>query len=249
MCCQDNTISGLAADEGETQGTVKMIDRTKVSRVRSPAIGHWWTTLFAVVVLLVVLAVGCTNLKRLAYEGFGRDSWQLPEQVINVLGIQPGQHIADLGSGSGYFTFRLADAVGLTGKVYAVDVDLGMNEYVDKQAREAGYQNVEVVLAEHHDPLIPGDGVDLIFTCNAYHHMEDRAAYFTLVKQYLRDGGQIAIIDFNDKGWFQKLFGHTTPSEVIHSEMGAAGYRLQSEHGFLPKQHFLVFARVADGSE
>lgn len=192
--------------------------------------------------LLVTCGVCCTSLKRFAYEGFWRDSWQHTEQVIRMLEIQAGQHVADLGAGSGYFTFRLADAVGPAGKVYAVDVDPGMNTYVKKETEKRRYQNIEVVLAQPHDPLIPEDGIDLIFTCNTYHHFKDRVAYFTHVQKYLRPGGRVAIIDFNGKGWFFKIFPHFTASEVIKKEMGSAGYHLQHEFGFLPRQHFMIFS-------
>ena len=86
--------------------------------------------------------------KRWAYEGFDRDSWQHPEEVIKALEIQAGDQVADLGAGSGYFTFRLADAVGSTGKVYAVDIDAEMNSDLAKQVQDKGYQNIEIVLRQ-----------------------------------------------------------------------------------------------------
>jgi ubiquinone/menaquinone biosynthesis C-methylase UbiE len=208
--------------------------------------------LAVLVVLLVVTAVGCAGLKRFAYSGFGRDRWQHPEQVIGSLGIQTGDRVADLGSGGGYFTFRLADAVGPDGKVYAVDVDPGMIRHLEERASKEGYSNVEVVLAQYDDPLLPEPGVDLIFTCNTYHHLEDRIAYFDRARQYLRPGGRVAIVEHRPGGWLQWIFPHSTPSEVIRTEMEAAGYQFQNEHSFLPRQNFLVFtlrpmhARVTD---
>ena len=82
----------------------------------------------ALAVLLVLLAGGCNKLKRSAYDGFGRDGWQQPDRVIEALALEPGARVADLGAGGGYFTFRLADATGPDGLVYAVDVDPGMLE-------------------------------------------------------------------------------------------------------------------------
>ncbi len=195
----------------------------------------------AAVILLIAFFFGCTALKRAVYEGFERDSWQFPDKVIRSLGIQPGDDIADLGSGSGYFTFRLADATGATGRVYAADVDQSMNDYLAGRAREKGYDNVEIILAEYHDPALPESGVDIIFTSNTYHHLEDRTRYFANVQKYLRPNGRIAVIDFREG-----FFSHFTPDDVIKKEMKAAGYRLQREYGFLPKQHFLVFSRKAE---
>jgi ubiquinone/menaquinone biosynthesis C-methylase UbiE len=170
-----------------------------------------------------------------------RARWQQPEAVIRSLSIQPGSRVADLGSGGGYFTFRLADAVGPTGKVYAVDVDKGSLDYIARRAEEQGYANVETILAKYDDPLLPAGGVDLIFTCDTYHHLEARTDYFASTARYLRPGGRIAIIDLNGSSWFAKLFGHWTPKDSIRSEMEAAGYQLNGDFDFLSRQNFQVF--------
>lgn len=192
-------------------------------------------------VLVVAFCAGCTQLKRFAYEGWGRDKWQQPDRVIQSLQIQPGERVADLGSGGGYFTFRLAKAVGPTGQVYAVDVDKGLNDYIAGRARDEGFANISVILAKYDDPSLPVDGVDLIFTSNTYHHLENRVAYFRNARKYLRPGGGVAIIELAGKGWFDSWFGHWTSAATIREEMEAAGYRLQHEFTFLPRQFFLVF--------
>ena len=186
----------------------------------------------ALALLLALAAAGCTTLKRFAYEGFGRDEWQKPEEVLRALRIEPGQVVADLGSGSGYFTFRLARAVAPGGKVYAVDLDQDMNEYVAAEARKRGLTNVDVIVARPDDPSLPPSGVHLIFSANTYHFLKDRAAYFANARKYLRPGARVVIVDFSRRQWFDP-FG---------SEMEKAGYALQEELGFLPRQHLLVFA-------
>ena len=156
----------------------------------------------------------------------------------------PGEEVADLGSGSGYFTFRLADAVGQFGKVYAVDIDADMNTDLKLRVKEKEYENIEVVLATPNDPGLPENSIDLIFSSNAYHHLENRATYFGNLKKYLAPQGRIAIIDFHGEGWFQQLIGHYTPGEVIQRELQEAGYTLDQEFDFLPKQVFLIFSNV-----
>jgi len=193
-------------------------------------------------VLALPLLCGCTALKRFAYEGFGRDGWQKPEEVVAALALRPGDHVADLGSGGGYFTFRLAQAVGPAGRVYAVDVDAGLLKDIAGRAREQGYGNVEEVLAKYDDPMLPKSGVHLIFTSNVYHHLEDRVRYFSGAAKYLRPGGRVAIIDFRDAG-LAGMIGHATPEQLIRKEMGEAGYRLEREYEFLERQSFLVFSR------
>jgi ubiquinone/menaquinone biosynthesis C-methylase UbiE len=197
------------------------------------------------VVLLAVVVAGCTTLKRCGYEGWGRDDWQHPEEVVRALGLRAGDRVADLGSGSGYFTFRLANAVGPTGQVYAVDVDEAMNAYIAERAREKGVGNVGVILARYDDPLLPDAGVDMIFTSNTYHHLKHRTAYFRNARRYLRPGGRVAILDLAGKGWFDSLFGHWTPPETIRREMEAAGYRLAQEPGVVDRQSFLIFTAAA----
>lgn len=196
--------------------------------------------LSASLVLALTSLAGCGAFKRCAYEGFDRDDWQQPERVIESLEIEPGDRIADLGAGGGYFTFRLADATGPTGKVYATDVDEGMIEYLNEKAKKDGYENVEAILGEYHDPLLPEDGVDLIFTSNTYHHLENRTAYFDNARKYLRPGGRVAIIEYNGEG-FSLLQGHATAPELIRDELEAAGFRLAQDHDYLERQSFQVF--------
>lgn len=195
--------------------------------------------------LLLLGTTSCTTMKRMAYEGFGRDEWQMPDAVIQALDLEEGDRVADLGSGTGYFTFRLADAVGPEGVVYAVDVDEQLVDYIDEQAAEKGYPNVKGILAEYHDPLIPEGGVDLIFTSNTFHHIQNRPEYFNNAKQYLRRGGRIAVVEHHgrDASWFQRTFigTHSTSRDQIIVDMEAAGYAKVEEPDFLEKQNFLIF--------
>ncbi|HTN71507.1 MAG TPA: methyltransferase domain-containing protein [Methylomirabilota bacterium] len=190
---------------------------------------------------LVVLA-GCATLKQCAYGGLNRSEWQQPERVIQSLDIGPGDHVADLGSGGGYFTFRLAKAVGATGRVYAVDIDPDMTDLLAKQAKQENVGNIEVILAKANDPLLPATGIDLIFTVDTYHHIGNRVSYFANLRKVLRPGGRIAVIDFDRRAWLEGLWHHYTPPEFIKREMEAAGYSLQHEFNFLDRQSFLIFA-------
>ena len=194
-----------------------------------------------ILTLIALLIASCARLKQFAYEGFNRDSWQQPDKVIAALNLHPGAVVADLGSGGGYFTFKLARAVAPSGKVYAVDVDKDMIELIAKRLKEESGNNVETILATATDPLLPQTGVDLIFTVNTYHHIANRLAYFANVRKYLRPGGRIAIIDLDRRAWLEGLLGHYTPSETIKREMEQAGYALQQQLDFLDRQSFLIF--------
>lgn len=210
--------------------------------MRPPAPSPSRTPLLRSLIICAFLSsAGCAALKQCAYEGFGRDSWQQPEKVLEALEIEPGDHVADLGAGSGYFTFLLAQAVGRDGRVYAVDVDRDMVALLSERVEAEGHKNVEVILAEPDDPVLPEASLDLLFTCNVYHHLENRSAYFARVAKSLKPDGRVAIIDLSGKSWFAWLTGHATPAEVIEREMKAAGYTPVRTFDFLPKQVFLIF--------
>jgi predicted methyltransferase len=193
-----------------------------------------------VAALALAIGVGCTHLKRFAYEGLWRDRWQQPERVIAALALQPGMRIADLGAGGGYFTFRLADAVGPVGIVYAVDLDDGLLDYLGKRAAATGYPNVVTVRATPDAPSLPAP-VDLVFTCNTYHHLEDRVTYLRGLRRYLQPGGRIAVIDYDGRGGLlARWFGHATDTAVMRRELETAGFRVDAEPGFLSRQAFVV---------
>jgi ubiquinone/menaquinone biosynthesis C-methylase UbiE len=189
-----------------------------------------------------LLWAGCAPLRQCAYET-GRDDWQQPERVVEALEIQPGQVVADLGSGSGYFTSRLAHAVGPQGRVYATDIDASINELLRDRLAEAGVENVEIVLAKPDDPLLPDGEIDLVFSSDTYHHMQDRPAYFRRLRADLAPGGRVAILEFDgSRGWFVRWFEHYTSRDQLIREMQEAGYRVEREHDFLDRQAFVVFA-------
>lgn len=207
------------------------------------------TKLIKIQLLILFLLVGCARLKQCAYEGFTRDQWQQRDRVIESLQIRPGDRVADLGAGGGYFTFSLSKAVDPDGKVYAVDIDEEMNDLIAQRAKQEGVGNVEVILAKPDDPLLPSPGVDLIFTSNTYHHIENRVNYLTNLRKYLRPNGRIAIIEFDRRGWLAGIFTHYTPAEFIKREMEQAGYSLQNEFNFLDRQSFLIFASKQPAQE
>jgi arsenite methyltransferase len=198
------------------------------------------SVLYQILVMLLLCCAGCSDVLRESMNSAERDAWQQPKAVIQSLKISPGERVADLGAGGGYFTMWLAEAVGPAGKVYAVDTDPGALEFIAKRVREQGITNVEMLQAAEHDSRLPEGAVDLVFTCNTVHHLEDRAVYFRTLRRSLRPGGRVAIQDFTPTG-FAWLFGHGTAKEVIRHEMETAGYRLTDDFTYLPKQHFQVF--------
>jgi ubiquinone/menaquinone biosynthesis C-methylase UbiE len=118
-----------------------------------------------------------------ALEDPQRDAYQKPQEVMMALGVKPGEVIADIGAGSGYFTFRLAHHVGDRGKVYAVDVSPDMIRHVNRRIRELKTTNVVSILADPDDPLLPDGSVNRFFFSDSWHHIENQTNYLSLVKK------------------------------------------------------------------
>lgn len=168
-----------------------------------------------------------------------RDAWQKPDEVVQALALAPDALVADLGAGTGYFAMRLARAVP-KGRVYAVDLEPDMVRYLAERAKREGLGNVEAVRATPGDPKLPAP-VDRVLIVDTYHHIEAREAYFRRLRDALRPGGEVAIIDFT----LESPVGPPRASRIaraqVAEEMQRAGYTLAAEHAFLPHQYFLVF--------
>ncbi len=168
-----------------------------------------------------------------------RDAWQKPHEVIQALAIKPDAVIADIGSGTGYFSVRLAHMVP-KGRVYGVDIEPDMVKYLAERAKRDGLKNLIAVTGAPGNPLLP-EKVDLILMVDTFHHIGDRDRYFRTLHDSLKPGGRIAIIDFRmDSLEGPPKSARSTPDDV-KAELNRAGYTLAQEHAFLPKQYFLIF--------
>lgn len=176
--------------------------------------------------------------------GNRRHRWQHPDRVIGALAVSPGDRVADLGSGSGYFTRRLARAVAPDGIVFAVDADTALLERLASLARDEGLDTVRVVPVARDGLELP-EPVDLLFVSATYHHLPDQAAYFANAVAYLRPGGRVAILESRGEGLLRHFFGHATPPGRIRAEMGQAGYELIAEHDIVDGHWFGVFRPAA----
>jgi arsenite methyltransferase len=165
----------------------------------------------------------------------GRDAWQKPHEVVAALNLQPGQVIADIGAGTGYFARRFARHAG---KVYAVDIDKKLLDILGKDAPA----NVTAVLASPDDPKLPPASVDVIFFCDVLHHIESRGPYLQKLRRALKPGGRIVNVDF-----YKKPLPVGPPVEMklseeqVIAEFKGAGFRLRERREFLEYQYFLVF--------
>jgi cyclopropane fatty-acyl-phospholipid synthase-like methyltransferase len=180
-----------------------------------------------------------------SFDDPARDAWQMPDRVIAALGIKPGQSVADIGAGTGYFSTRLAK-VAAAPTVYAVDLEPAMVKHLEQRAAKEGLKNIVPVQASTDSPNLRAP-VDTILIVDTYHHIGQRVDYFRRLKASIKPGGQLAIIDFRkDSPDGPPVEFRFTP-EQISGELAQAGFTLETGHDFLPRQLFLVF-RVARGS-
>lgn len=168
-----------------------------------------------------------------------RDAWQMPDRVIEALALQPGQSVADIGAGTGYFSTRLAKSKAQP-KVVAVDIEASMVEYLRARAAKEGLKNVTAVQGSATSPNLP-EPLDLIMVVDTYHHIGGRDAYFRSLQKSLKPGGRLAIIDWRKGGPMGPPDHFRFPPEHIRMELGKAGYEQVAEHAFLPNQIFLIF--------
>ncbi len=177
-----------------------------------------------------------------ALEDPQRDAYQKPHEVLTALSLKPGEVIADIGAGSGYFTFPIAHHLGPEGKVYAVDVSPDMILHLNRRIRDLKTTNVVSVLADPDDPLLPEQSVNRFFICDVWHHVENPSKYLGMIKKVLKPGGQVIMIDFHKK---ELAFGPPMEMKIAREDlikqMESNGFRLAKEHSFLPYQYFLVF--------
>jgi ubiquinone/menaquinone biosynthesis C-methylase UbiE len=171
-----------------------------------------------------------------------RDAYQKPDEVIKALALRPGEVVADIGAGTGYFALRFAQAVGDAGRVYAVDISPEMVKHLNRRLRDAKIRNVFTVLAEPDDPLLPDASVDRFVIVDTWHHVEAQAKYVDLMKRMLKPGGQVVHVDFQKRELpVGPPLEHKIAREDVVKQMEAAGFKLTAEHSFLPYQYFLVF--------
>lgn len=168
-----------------------------------------------------------------------RDAWQMPDRVIQELNLRAGATVADVGSGTGYFSVRLAKSA-VHPKVFGSDIEPAMVDYLKNRAAKEELSNIVAVQSSATSPNLP-EPVDVVLIVDTYHHIGDRVAYFRALRKSLKPGGRVAIIDFKPDSPEGPPKEFRFPPEQLRKEMSAAGYRLAASHDFLPRQQFLVF--------
>jgi precorrin-6B methylase 2 len=173
-----------------------------------------------------------------------REKEEQPARLIEILKFKPGEVVADVGAGSGYLTFRLAEKVGATGKVLAVDVQPEMLDIIRKKMKDRGAANIEPVLGTETDPKLPAGAVDTIVMVDVYHEFSHPYEMAAAMAKSLKVGGRLVFVEY-------RLEDKTVPIKLVHKmserqvkkEMEQFPLKHVKTFETLPWQHVIVFEK------
>jgi len=173
-----------------------------------------------------------------------REDEERPATVIEALGLVGGEVVADLGAGSGYFTFRIAPKVGKAGKVLAVEIQDEMIETLRQRATAQKVTNVEVVKGSESDPNLPVNGVDLVLMVDVYHELAYPFEVMTKVRKALKAGGRVVFVEYRKEDPQVRIKEvHKMSVAQLEKEMKAIGLTRLRTVETLPLQHIVVFEK------
>jgi putative heme-binding domain-containing protein len=174
----------------------------------------------------------------------GRDAEERPDSLVNALEIPAGVSVAEIGSGTGYFTWRLAEKVGPTGKVLAVDLQPKMLDLTTETIKKHKLSNVQLILGSENDPHLPPASLDLVLIAYAYHEFSEPEAMLTAVRRALKPDGRLVIIEFAEGHPFgpQDKAERMTVNQ-IRAEIEPIGFELDRMLDLLPIQHGLILTK------
>jgi SAM-dependent methyltransferase len=179
-----------------------------------------------------------------------REKEEQPTKLLELLKVQPGDIVADVGAGSGYLSFRLAEVVGVKGKVLAEDIQPEMLDIIRKRMKDKKVTNVEPILGTITDPKLPKAGVDLILMVDVYHEFDHPLEMTKAMVKALKPGGRLVFVEYRleDKDVPIKLVHKMSEKQVV-KEMAPHPLRFVKTLEGLPWQHVIIFEKKADKEE
>jgi len=201
--------------------------------------------------LVVAVAAGLLALCAHLVAAESRDEWQQPGRVMDDLGLKPGDTVADVGCGSGYFTFRLAAAVGEKGKVWAVDISADALKEVRQRVDREKVTNVEAVQSEPTDTKLKAESVRAALLCDVIHEVPEaqRADLMKSIATALEPGGFLLFIDYRKSHDVTfDPYERLVPRDDLVKLATDAGLVLDAEFHYLKYQVFFRFRKEGGGA-
>ena len=173
-----------------------------------------------------------------------------PERVLDAMGLRPGDVVADIGCGSGYYARRIARRVQPGGTVYCEDIQPEMLDIMRQRAAAEGVTGIEAVLGTPTDPKLPAGAIDWVIIADVYHEMSDPEPMLAGIRRALSPRGRVALLEYRveDGTGDQIKADHTMSARQVLMEWQAAGFELVALHDFLPSQHLFFFRAADSGS-
>ena len=173
----------------------------------------------------------------------GRIQEEMPDEVVANMGLQADHVVADIGAGTGYFSFRMAALVP-QGKVLAVDIQPEMLAIIEERKQREGVANIEGVLGEIDDPKLPANSIDAAIMVDAYHEFSHPFEMIDGIYQALRPGGRIFLLEYRGEDASVPIRPlHKMTEEQVVKEMGVFGLEWSDTLDFLPWQHMMIFTK------
>ncbi|WP_240618449.1 class I SAM-dependent methyltransferase [Pedobacter yonginense] len=166
--------------------------------------------------------------------------------ALAALPLKSNSVVADIGAGSGFYTFRVAQRIP-KGKIFAVEIQDDAIAYLKKKATDDRLANVQVIKGSEKAPNLPDQSIDLAFMVDVYHELEYPAEYLKSLKRALKPNGQLLLLEYKEEDPTVAIKPeHKMSVKQVKKEMQAAGFKLVKNGSFLPLQHFLLFEKIGD---
>ena len=173
----------------------------------------------------------------------GRIREEMPDEVVANMGLEPDHVVADIGAGSGYFSFRIAKLVP-EGRVMAVDIQPEMLEIIETRKAEEGVSNIQGVKGEVDDPNLAPNSIDAAIMVDAYHEFSHPFEMINGLYEALRPGGRIFLLEYRGEDASVPIRPlHKMTQEQVKKEMAVFGLEWSETLDFLPWQHMMVFTK------
>jgi len=174
-----------------------------------------------------------------------REVEEAPDVLVRALKLKPGMIVADIGAGSGYFSFRMAPRVGTKGKILAVDIQPEMLAIINERSRINRVKNVETVLGKTDDTCLKPESVDLILLVDVYHEFDKPYEMTNSMVKSLKKGGRLVLVEYRKEDRRVPIKEvHKMSQAQLRKEMGLFPVKWVETNPALPWQHIVIFEKL-----
>ena len=186
----------------------------------------------------------------LVFDNPNRYLWEKTDEMLAGIPVNPGETVADIGCGGGFFTWRFSQAVGKEGHVYATEINKDALSYLEEFIKISGTKNIHPLVAKMNDASLPEDSMDMVFMCSMYHavYITDiefvKDAFIESVRKALKRTGRLVIVD-NDitEPPVPSYYGPGISSQLIIAQLGYYGFVLKKQFSLIPQRYVLIFEK------